>query len=125
MSRIPRDQDAKVTNHTPNFSFIDPHYPTSISGPVSLLITDYTNIEVYNQSFDAHDTALQNLKIVADLRRPPITTGGINQDGSVASSGKRIRGQIVSLTKNCTLKGSVIFQAKGKNHRSVDDSING
>ncbi|KAK6501434.1 hypothetical protein TWF481_009272 [Arthrobotrys musiformis] len=110
ISRYDWPSDANPVNNSLSFKFNETYAVNSISENVTVTVTGYDNSEVFSKAFAPSDPILQNLNITVNLRLPPILTGG----GGSQSSTKRIRGKIVGMVKTCTLKGTVIIQAKAK-----------
>ncbi|KAK6527387.1 hypothetical protein TWF281_010567 [Arthrobotrys megalospora] len=110
ISRYDWPADASPKDNSLNFKFQDTYALDAISGTVIMSITGYDNAELFSQQFNPSDPALQNLNIAVDLRVPPILTGSSGQ-----TFNKKLRGKIVAMTKICSLKGSVVVQAKAKN----------
>lgn len=93
-----------------DFSFEEKYVRSHISGPVVVRLKGYDGSELYRKEFQASDPALRSLDIAIDGVIPSTITppaGGINGQGV-----KKLRGQVVSLSKSCTLKGVVIIEAK-------------
>jgi len=108
ISRYSWPANSTVGNNTLNFDFKDKYMTDAIRGPVEVVLAGYDNSELYSQEFAPTDPALRNLNIVLDLHTPPVLTGGAGG----RPSNKKLRGKVVAMAKNCTLKASVIVQAK-------------
>jgi len=91
------------------FTYTENAILTSVWGRVTIRVKAFDQSELYRADFDPADPMLQKLDIVIDIRMPPALEGTSNVDGS---SGQKIRGKIVPISKSCTLKGAVVIQAK-------------
>jgi hypothetical protein len=107
ISRYDWPISVKPDNNSLRFSFEDKYALNTITGLVDVSVTSYDNSEVFSQEFSPSSPDLQNLNIVLDLRTPPVVTG---QPGT--TSNLKLRGKVVPMGKNCTLKSSVIVQAR-------------
>ncbi|KAI9763307.1 MAG: hypothetical protein M1840_000789, partial [Geoglossum simile] len=106
--------DSKSVRHDSriDFSFEEKYARSRISGPVVVRVKGFDGSELYREEFQAMDPALQTLDIAVDGVVPSTITPPTG--GQVGQGVKKLRGQVVSLSKSCTLKGVVVVEAKTK-----------
>ncbi|KAH8601094.1 hypothetical protein B0O99DRAFT_667549 [Bisporella sp. PMI_857] len=120
ISRFPWDSSTVRFERRLQFAFKDRYMLNQISGPVTIRVKAFDGSDVYAANFTAEDPVLQRLDITVDLRAPSTINGGSCPPGQNTS--KKLRGKVVSLSKACTLKGTIIVQArdgKEENWRTV------
>ncbi|MFB6456421.1 papain-like cysteine protease family protein [Chitinophaga sp. Hz27] len=95
------------------FSFTqeNPILLSSVDGNVSVKVKNFDKTIIWSKDYKADDLALGKLAITVPLQRPNVITTG-DKSGS-KDENKRLRGQLVELSKKCNLKGvTVLVQAK-------------
>lgn len=96
-----------------NFSITE-HKPiiiNSVSGLITISVKGFDGSLLWSESFKPDDKILQDLNIEVPLSRPNVIQG--SKPSASADKGKKLRGQLVGLTKQCPLKDvTVIIQAK-------------
>lgn len=102
-----------LDNNAVNFSFttIQPVILNGISGLITSKVKGFDGSELWLKQFKPEDPSLKELRIEVDLLRPNV----LNPQGTKGKdeSGKKLRGQLVGLTKKCPLKDvTVVIQAK-------------
>lgn len=102
-----------IEDNSVNFS-LTAHQPiilNSITGPVTIHVKGFDGSLLWSESFKPEDRILQDLTIEVPLSRPNVIQGSTQP--AKADKGKKLRGQLVGLTKKCPLKdATVIIQAK-------------
>lgn len=100
-------------DNTANFSFTD-HKPILINGIDGLITVNVKGFDgslLWSKHFKPDDKILQDLAIEVPLSRPNVILGAA--EPAKADKGKKLRGQLVGLTKKCPFKEvTVIIQAK-------------
>ncbi|KAH6850677.1 hypothetical protein B0I37DRAFT_428923 [Chaetomium sp. MPI-CAGE-AT-0009] len=81
-----------------------------IQGDVVVRVKSYDGSDLYLASFQPSDRSLQALTIKVDFREPSAIEKAPR--GSQRDPAKKIRGKVVSLWKTCTLKATIVIQAK-------------
>lgn len=85
---------------------------SSISGSISISVKGFDGTVLWNKDFEPNDPVLKEVPIVVSQLRP-MTLNPSQTMGSSRNAGKKLRGQVVELTKKCSLKDlTVIIQAK-------------
>ena len=111
ISKFDWDPNSPVEKGTIKFEFQVNVLRSNIGPPVHIRVVGFDGSDQYATDFDPSDPDLQNLNINVNLNVPPILDGG-TIGGATGLGGKKIKGKLVSLSKPCTLKGSVVIQAK-------------
>lgn len=96
------------------FSFFEssPLILNSISGKIILSVKSFDGSALWIKDFEPNDPMLQEVMIsVTQLR--PVTLNSAQTTGSIQNTRKKLRGQVLELTKKCSLKDlTVVIQAK-------------
>lgn len=101
---------AGYQNNKINFTYTEKAIQSSVQNPVRIRVKAYDQSDLYSEDFDPSNATLQMLNIIIDLRLPPGLEGTVSI--SEGNTNQKIRGKIVALSKTCTLKGTVVIQAK-------------
>ncbi|KAL8654209.1 MAG: hypothetical protein Q9210_001655 [Variospora velana] len=109
------DAFAPVAENSIAFSFRDSVLESDVASQVLVRVSGFDGSDQYAAHFDASDPALTNLAINVNLHTPPIYGGGGQDGGTAEDANKKIKGKLVSMNKTCTLKSSVVIQAKVSN----------
>lgn len=103
----------ELSDNTAAFSFAEQRLivPGSVSGSIHIRVKGFDGATLWSQSFKPNDAALRELFIEVPLSRPNVIKAGSAYAKS--DKGKKLRGQLVGLTKKCPFKEvTVIIQAK-------------
>lgn len=95
------------------FSFTkdNPLLQSAIDGNILIKVKNFDKAVIWSRQYKPEDPALAKLAINVPLQRPNVITAG--DKSGTKDDNKRLRGQLVELTKQCPLKGAkVIIQAK-------------
>ena len=95
------------------FSFTqdNPLLQSNVDGVISVKVKNFDKTIIWSKDYRVDDAALGSLAISVPLQRPNVITSG-DKSGS-KDENKRLRGQLVELSKKCDLKGvTVLVQAK-------------
>jgi hypothetical protein len=99
-------------NKTPfSFSKAAPIIPSNVVGAIIVSVKAFDGTLLFTKEYDPNDPSLKEVQIVVSLVRPvTLTKGAVSSRGEV---GKRLRGQVLELTKKCPLdKVTVVIQAR-------------
>lgn len=83
-----------------------------VSRPVKVKVKSFNGSDIYSANFSAKDPLLQNLDIHVPLQNPLTIGSAEGADTNGPSNMQRLRGKIVSLSKLCSLKGTVVIESK-------------
>ncbi|KAL8971342.1 MAG: hypothetical protein Q9197_003329 [Variospora fuerteventurae] len=98
------------------FSFRDSVLKSENASQVLDRLSGFDRSDQYTTNFDALDPALTNLATHVNLHTPPyIYVKGGQDSGTAEDANKKVKGKLVSMNKPCTLKSSVVIQAKVSN----------
>ncbi|RKH15357.1 hypothetical protein D7V97_00705 [Corallococcus sp. CA053C] len=106
-------QSATVSENGTSFRFSGPGVliPASVVGTVTVSVKAFDGTELWVREFDPNDPALKDVLIEVSQARPTTLKPGATAGATDTS--KRLRGQVVELTKQCPLKDlTVVIQAK-------------
>jgi len=84
---------------------------SSVSGPITISVRAFDGTSLWVKDYELDDPALKEVMIVVSQLRPAtLKPAGPNR---AADTGKKLRGQVLELTKKCALKDLiVVIQAK-------------
>ncbi len=84
---------------------------SSVSGPITLRVKAFDGAVLWVKDYESDDPALKEVLIVVSQQRP--VTLKVTGPNMKADSSKKLRGQVLELTKQCKLKDlTVVIQAK-------------
>jgi Papain-like cysteine protease AvrRpt2 len=85
---------------------------SSISGAITISVKGFDGTVLWSKDFESNDPALKEVPIVVSQLRP-VTLNPSQTMGGSRNTGKKLRGQVIELTKKCSLKDlTVVIQAK-------------
>ena len=105
------DQNAALEKDAIKFQFPTYISRRNLNPPVRIRLIGFDGTDQWSENFSVEDEATESLDINVNLYAPPIL-GGSAGGGVPGKGNKKIKGKLVSLSKSCTLKGSVVLQAK-------------
>jgi Papain-like cysteine protease AvrRpt2/N-acetylmuramoyl-L-alanine amidase len=95
-----------------SFSGTERIIANAVVGSITVRVKAFDGQVLWTKDFESNDHALQEVVIVVSQVRPA-TRNPAKTDGTTLNSNKKLRGQVVELTKQCALKDlTVIVQAK-------------
>src|SRR5205823_3238272 len=93
------------------FSGRQPILANLVSSPITVQVKSFDGVTLWSHDYLADDPALREVHIVVAQVRPITLTS--DATSALATSGKRLRGRVLELTKRCSLKDlTVVIQAK-------------
>jgi Papain-like cysteine protease AvrRpt2 len=95
-----------------SFSGAERIIPSAVVGSITVRVKAFDGQVLWTKDFESNDHALQEVVIVVSQVRPA-TRNPTKTDSITLNSNKKLRGQVIELTKQCALKDlTVIVQAK-------------
>ncbi|PVH71443.1 hypothetical protein DL98DRAFT_660642 [Cadophora sp. DSE1049] len=94
------------------FEFNYPHLVKHVWGTVVVKLVAFNGAEIWSAEYKPLNVKLRQLDIPVDSILPSLL--GPPNKGYLTHGDKKLRGMVVSLSKSCTLKGTVVIQAKVK-----------
>ncbi|WP_316793674.1 papain-like cysteine protease family protein [Pedobacter frigoris] len=97
-----------------SFTALSPIIVNGIDSPVRITVKGLNGVVLWSNDFDAADPVLQGLYIEVPLQVP--NTLSVTEETEVKNDNRKLRGQVLELSKKCPLKDlTVIVQAKKEN----------
>lgn len=106
------DTTSVITDTRVDFAFSQKYARSRVTGPVVVRVKAFDGSELYSQGFDVNDGLLQKLDIAVPALSPSTIEPGDDSNGR--TNKKKLRGKVVSLSKSCTLKGTIVINAMAK-----------